>query len=150
MFVNRQLFSTITNMVYILPIWSRDEAFKKKLCVQKVGFFFLIPVAIFFQLVFNTPSTWLRGLELCLKTTGQLRNIFLQHWVRMTSTVSIMNFLKQYWVKSEKSCLSNENILQRGNPFDTKEPNTIINIKKQDFFLNCTSLSKAPRNQFMN
>ena len=31
-FVNRQLLSSITNMINIFPSWSSDEAFRKKLC----------------------------------------------------------------------------------------------------------------------
>ena len=66
-------------------------------------------------------------------------------------------FSKPITESDQKSVASPmNNILLRGNPFDTEEPKGIINIatgasldkEEQDFFLNCISLGKAARDEF--
>ena len=41
MFVNTQLFSIITNVIYVFPVWSTDETLKRVICCGLFIFYLL-------------------------------------------------------------------------------------------------------------
>ena len=54
--MSRQLLSTITNMVYLFPTWSRDDTFKKSDMLW--SYLLLALLFDFFTVVFKTYQTF--------------------------------------------------------------------------------------------